>query len=309
MNTIAYYIEYHPQLIEEAVLRAIERHPKERQFRIERERVYESQEDEAREEAFQELHQRWFECLTLNSPLQEVFSYWPILRQATYKCLLMKARSRKEAGVELYVAPKVTGVPERKRRTIVIQLTAELFCYSQQLLNFLRHELLHIVDMLDPKFGYDPNFPKSQINPAYDRLLQERYRILWDITIDGRLCRNGWLPESTKAAHWDIFKNTYLGPVKDLEIVFAFFFNNEMHTHQELLSFAQSPESWFVNAHSASTSNGRCSLCHFPSFQLIIASTHLSTIVINEIQRDRPNWNPTQPICRQCADLYEARLY
>ena len=306
-NPSSYRIEYHPQFVEETVLRAMMGHPEESLFRKERDKIYKMQDDEDREEAFQELHLRWFEHLDLLAPLHDVFTYWPILKLSTHKCLLMKARSRKDVGAELYVAPKDSGVGDRERRSIVIQLTPELLTQSQQLLPFLRHELLHIADMLDPKFGYEPNFPRSQMGPTYDQFLQERYRILWDITIDGRLHQEGWLPSSLREKHWTIFRNTFPGPMRDLEIVFSFFFQNGSHTHTELVSFCKSPENWFVSPKSESTSRGQCSVCHFSSFHLINASTWLSPAIISQIQKECTNWHPAQPICRQCADLYELR--
>lgn len=304
----SYRIKYHPQLIEETVLRAISGHHKESLFRIERDRLYEWQDDETREEAFQELHHRWFECLGLGKPLHEVLEFWPILKESTYKCLLMKAHSTKDACAELYLAPKESGLSERERRTIVIQVTSELLGHSQQLLTFLRHEILHIVDMLDPKFGYKPNFPKTNIGPTYERFFQERYRILWDITIDGRLHHKGWLPQSVREKHLAIFKDIFAGPHKELEKLFTYFFDKEPHTHRELVSFIQSPEKWFDRFYPELSFKGQCSLCHFPTFHLIDSSANLYPSLINKIQEEHPDWHPKNPICRQCADLYESRL-
>ncbi|MFQ6113068.1 MAG: hypothetical protein ACE5NG_03140, partial [bacterium] len=297
-----------PQLVEEAVLRAVVRHKEESEFRKERDKLYEWPNDEAREEAFQVLHQRWFARLRLNAPLQEVFACWPILKKSNHKCLLIKARSKKEISAELHVAPGVSVQTERDRRTIIIQVTPGILCQPKQLLSLLRHEMLHIADMLDPEFGYEPYFPRSAMGPTYDHFLQERYRILWDITIDGRLCQKGWVPPLVREKYWAIFQDAFRGSREALETVFGHFFDKSFHTHQELLSFAQAPESWLANASSTSSTRGHCALCHFPSFCLIDASTRLSPASIYEIHREHPAWHATQPICLQCADLYEARL-
>ncbi|MFQ5864790.1 MAG: hypothetical protein ACE5IW_06120 [bacterium] len=308
MTSLPYRIEYQPPLVEEAVLRAIVGRKEESEFRKQRDRVYESPGSQEREEAFQELHQRWFERLGLNAPLQEVFSYWPVLRKSTHKCLLIKAASRKDIGADLYVAPTISEQTDREQRTIIIQLTPEILTQPKQLLEFLRHEFLHIVDMLDERFGYEPNFPKSSRGPTYNHFLQERYRILWDITIDGRLYKKGWLPRLVRQKHWTVFKDTFRSSEEALETMFAYFFDKGSHTHQELAAFAQSPESWFESSSSAYSSKGHCCLCHFPSFQLINASTSLSPVLMDEIRKEFPEWRPSEPICRQCADLFEARL-
>jgi hypothetical protein len=110
------------QLIEDAALFTIAGHVEEKSFRAERDRIYERAADEEREAAFQLLHQRWFERLLLGDPLREVLAAWPILSDSTHRCLLTKARSPKEAGAELYLAPPQPSRSERDRRTIVIQL-------------------------------------------------------------------------------------------------------------------------------------------------------------------------------------------
>lgn len=304
----SYSIEYQPQLVEEAVLRAIIRHAGEGMFREERDAIYNLQDEEAREEAFQTLHQCWFERIGLHEPLEEVLSYWPILRTHTHRCLLVKAPSKKEVGAELFVAEDHSGRSKCEIRSVVIRLTAELLIQSEPLIHFLRRELLHVVDMLAPKFGYEPNLPKSEIGPTYDRLLQERYRILWDLTIDGRLQRKNFLPASVREKHWTIFKNTFPGPGQDLEKVFNFFFDNDAPKHQDLLSFSLAPETWFIHANLESKSKGICPLCHFPSHCLVDAK-NLSATIIDEIKKEHTNWRVAEPVCRQCCDLYESRLY
>ncbi|MFQ5753124.1 MAG: hypothetical protein ACE5HI_14120, partial [bacterium] len=131
-NRPGYRIEYQPQLVEETVLRAIVAHPEEGLFRKERNAIYEMQDDETREEAFQELHQRWLQRLGLNTPLYEVLALWPILQCSTHKCLLLSARSKKDISADLFVTSKESGISEQAQRTIIIQLTAELLSQSQQ---------------------------------------------------------------------------------------------------------------------------------------------------------------------------------
>ena len=298
--------EMQPALIEDAVLRAISAHPQEQEFRKQRDRIYSENDDDKREQSFQRLHERWFEILGLGKPLHQVFEQWPLLKVSTRRCLLMKAQSRGEAGAELYIDPAAQGTTERDNRTVIIQLTAEMLCSPQSLLRFLRHEMLHIVDMLDPSFGYEPTLPRSGLGPAYDHLLQQRYAVLWDITIDGRLHKNGWLPESVRDRHFAMFKRTFQGRDADWERVFSHFFDMEGHTHQELMSFAREPDERLGGATPRMSGAGRCSLCHFPSYQLIDSARYPTEMMI-AIQKDYPTWRPTDPICQQCLDLYAAR--
>ncbi|HEX9653701.1 MAG TPA: hypothetical protein VGA99_08315 [bacterium] len=303
-----YRIEYQPRLIEEAVLRAITGHTGERRFRKERDRVYVLADADAREETFQALHQQWYEHLRLAAPLEAALACWPILKTETHKCVLTRAQSPKEIGADLFVAPTPSEITPRERRALVIRLTAELLTQPHNLLRFLRHEFLHIVDMLDPNFGYEPELPKSAIGPTYDRLLRDRYRILWDITIDGRLVQKGWLEPEIKNNHWLSFKGAFCGPKTDIENIFSFFFSNQRPVHGDLVAFARSPEGWFVNLSEARPSKGLCSICNFPTFDFVNTATALSSLTLERIREDVPAWQPDQPICRQCADLYESRV-
>lgn len=299
-----YRIDYQPQLIEEAVLLAMRGHEDERLFRRERDQIYERFEAEAREAAFQQVHRSWFEILKLQQPLVECFETWPILREASSRCMVMKARAPKEAGAELYR----DSAHANAEQIILIQITPALLTQPSASLAFLRHELLHVVDMLDPHFTYVPDLPKSNAGPAHDQLLQNRYAVLWDIIIDGRLHQRGWLPSSAREKHFANFKRAFLGEEEKLAHSFANFFDHNSHTHYELLAFAQHSERWLqANAVSTASSSSRCALCHFPTFHLLSAE-ELREEVKREIQTFFPAWHESQPICRQCVDLYEARL-
>jgi hypothetical protein len=306
MNT-DYRIEFQPQLLEEAVLRAIIRHPDERAFWRERNRLYENKESDDQEKAFQNLHEKWFQRLGLAKPLRQVLALWPILTEATNCCLLINARSKKNLGVELYLAPEASGLNMRERRTIVVQLTPELLAQSEAFLEFLRHEFLHIVDMLDPHFGYEPDFPKTDAGPAYDHFLQGRYGVLWDMTIDGRLQRQGWLPPAAREKHFALFKRAFQGSEEKLSEVFSLFYDQNSHTHRELMEFAQHPEKWLGGETAMVSSKGRCAICQFPTFQLL-DSNKLRADLVSKIQENFPTWNGTGSVCQQCVDLYEMRV-
>ncbi len=123
------------------------------------------------------------------------------------------------------------------------------------------------------------------------------------------LQRGGGAKISVKDRHWLIFKENFPGPPEELEKVFGFFFNNTSPKHEDFFSFCRSPETWFDVSKSESTIKGQCPLCHFPSFDLIDASTNLPSSLAAEIQNEHPSWQSNEPICHQCADLYELRVW
>src|SRR5574341_1135859 len=235
-------VEYEPALMEEAVLRAMRGHPRERGFRRERDRLYEDKDPEAREVAFRQLHADWFEGLDLGRPIAEALREQPAITAGTHGCRIALARSRQEEGAELFVRAGSGGPSEPDRRWVVIRLRPEALTAREVLLQFLRHELFHIADMLDPRFGYEPHLPASEIGPAHERLLRDRYRALWDAAIDGRLARLGRAPASARADRMRDFALAFPVLGEHAEAGFQRFFDASPCTHADLLAFATNPQ-------------------------------------------------------------------
>lgn len=300
-------VEWEPALVEEAVLLALRDHPRERSFRRERDRLYENRDPEAREVAFRDLHARWFDNLDLGLPIAEALREQGVLPARAQGCRVALARSRHEEGAELFVRPAGSGRPEPEARWIVIRLRPETLGSPDHLLQFLRHELTHIADMLDPRFGYEPRLPSSPAGPAHERLLQERYRVLWDTAIDGRLARLGRAPGSARELRLREFSRTFPMLGEKIEEAFAQFFDATILTHAELVGFSTNPASQISNPPAGPRPGDRCPLCRFPTYAFQPDPDLLPTEALSRIQDDFPEWVPALGLCQQCADLYGSR--
>jgi hypothetical protein len=313
--------EYEPALIEEAVLAALRGHQAERAFHRERDRLYEVKDAEAREEGFRELHTRWFERLCLGRGIQQALAEQPSIAAATQGCRVARARSRHEEGAELFVRPAGVVPGEPVRRWVVIRLRATALCAADRALQFFRHELFHIADMLDPRFGYERHLPPAPAGPAHEALQRDRYRILWDTLIDGRLVHLGLAPNSLRAERLRDFVRTFpmLGPA--LEEAFVRLFDGAACTHADLVAFATHPAEAAAGAQGTPPSGSdlaspmapgphpgeRCSICGFPTYAFVPDPLALPREVQATIQKDFPAWDPGQGLCLQCADLYRSR--
>ena len=307
-------LEYEPALVEEAVLHATRGHPRERGFRRERDRLYEIKDPEAREGAFREFHAAWFEGLDLGRPIAQALRELPAIGAATQGCRIASARSRQEEGAELFVRAGGADPGEPHRRWVVIRLRPETLCATDAVLHLLRHELFHIADMLDPRFGYEPHLPASGVGPAHERLLRDRYRALWDATIDGRLARLGRAPASVRADRLRDFVRAFPMLGEGTEERFQRFFDGPPCTHADLVAFATSAAAVVRSSvpdprPPAPTPplGERCPLCRFPTHAFEPDPLGLSAEVIGAIRSDFPAWEPAHGLCRQCADLYRAR--
>lgn len=299
-------IGYDPRLIEEAVFLALRRHPETATYHRERDLVYEIADPEAREGAFRELNLRWFDRLGLGNPVAQALAEAPGLAGGVGQCVVVSAAKRHDEEAELFVNSE-PGLSDKGRRTVRILVRPESLLDPPALMLFLRHELLHISDMIDPRFGYEPALPVTGGGPGHRRLLVDRYRALWDATIDGRMARRGWAPESLRDERWHDFCRAFPMPERNGARAFSRFFDQEGWTHPKLLAFALDPGAVATTTDGTASAGSRCSLCGFPTHAFAGEPERLPAEAIAAIVTDFPQWQPSHGLCLQCADLYRAR--
>ena len=303
----ALLIEYEPRLVEEAVFRAVPGREEEKAFRTERDRLYEIADPEEREAGFRTLHAAWFDRLGLGLEIARALQEQPFVVARIARCLVAFAPSRRDDGAELFVLP-ANGGAEPAQRAVVIRLEPETLVDSGRLRSLLRHELLHIHDMLDPRFGYEPRLPVAEAGPAHERLLRDRYRVLWDTFIDGRLVRLGWAPAGIRTERFNDFACAYPMLGERTEAAFQRFFDGESLTHAELVAFAADPGGAVGRKRSEPHPGGRCPLCGFPTHDFEPEPDRLPLEVGERIRELFPGWEAASGLCRQCADLYRVQL-
>jgi hypothetical protein len=254
-------------LLEGAVFLAANRAPAllAARFHRARTKLYELPADE-RDDAFSDFNREWFRDFGLEDRL---------LKQAkplsADTLLFRKAISRKDEGAELFVRPDA--------RNVAVALRCERL-FEPDFEPWLAHELTHISDMLDPTFAYEPEIHLPDAPPAELDLLRERYRVLWDVTIDGRLHRN-------KPARLAEFQKVLPGS-DAFERLWS-----RRPSHPELVALAKS-----VLARAERTPGAPCPLCKFPTFVWADAPP------VEAIGRDFPRWLPAHGCCARCAELY-----
>jgi hypothetical protein len=300
-----FVLEYAPDLLEAVLLHVLQNHPEAHAFHQQRDPLYEVTDPEAREASFNALHTTWFSHLGLGQVIDQALRELPLILRRTLGCKVMRARTARDEGAELFVAPS-TPVPG-ERCWVVLRLRPEQFTASAVLLECLRRELMHIVDMLDPAFGYHPTLPLSDAGPMYERLLRDRYRVLWDTSIDGRLVQRGWTSLACRARRLREFRQMFPMLGQRTEEAFSRFFHGDTVTHAELVRFACAPEARLARPAGVLQQGERCPLCHFPTHTFEPDPMRLPGAVVQLLQADFPTWEPVQGLCQQCAALYQAR--
>lgn len=301
-----FYTEYDARLVEEAVLLRLAAHADETRFRRLRNRIYELSGDEEREKTFDRFHADWFERLDLGRPVQAALAEQPSLLQETRCCCLVRAISGREEGADLHgtgPSPAGSGAADKM---VLVKVRPATLIDSSRLGALLRHEFMHIADMLDPAFGYRALLPASVAGPVYDNLIRERYRVAWDTWIDGRLLRRGWAGSEVGQKRYTEFAATFSACGPEVQQRFLSFFDSDNQTHDGLLRFAQRPGGAFERLSAENPQSRTCPLCRFPSYYLL-AGDALPLETIQEIKADFAEWRLDDGLCPQCADLYRAR--
>ena len=160
---------------------------------------------------------------------------------------------------------------------------------------------------LDPTFEYEPHLPPQPAGPAHDQLLQDRYRVLWDCSVDARLAQRGLLPAVLKSERLPAFARAFACLGSNVEGYFDCVVDAPRPSHRTMVEMTEDPESFFGRRQGPAPPARRCPLCAFPTVEFEPAVETLSTAVLSVIRIEFPRWRVDDGLCRQCADLYRAR--
>ena len=299
-------VHYDPRLIEEAVFHIQRDSFVRRELDEQRKRIYEVPDPDYRERQFLDLNRIWFHRLGLGSAVEAALREQPLISAQVGNCFIVCAIAFKEESAELFVAQDAR--PENPpERTLRILVRPESLLNAVSLKTFLRHELFHIADMLDPAFGYEPTLPKAEGGPTYDTLITSRYRVLWDATINGRMLRRGWCDASVREQQFSDFVHAFPMLRDGLEKLFSRFFDSEQPNHADLARFAFDPREATGSLQRHAAPGTHCPLCKFPTHAFEAEPNNLGADILAAIKEDFPNWAASLGLCTQCADLYRAR--
>lgn len=293
-------VEYQPALVEAAVLVAARARREERALLRERDPLYEIADGEERDSAFVRLYARWFERLALHRSLEDGLAERPVIATSCERRVVARVLDRRDEAADLLGAPSA-------RPILLVRMTADTLGAPERALAFLRRELLHVADMLDPAFGYPiRGHERPHAQPVGDTTpgagareaagsgwppepaVRDRYGVLWDVTVDGRLARSGQAPATARADRWRDFQRAF--PTL-AETAFERFWRADRCTHADLLAFAR-----------GDAARRLCPLCGFPSGGA--EPGPLPPSVLAAIAADFPTWGPGAGICARCAEVY-----
>ena len=266
-------------------------------FHRAREKLYDILDPDERNTAFFNLHLDWFREWGLEKLITDLLKEFPLLPEKLSVLALRKTRNKNDDGAELYVN-------ETGQRSAILALRPESFARDAALRDYVRHEFTHLSDMLNPAFGYAPTLELPGLNGAQQRLARERYRLLWDITIDGRLVAAGHLPMAGREQHAAAFARGYtFWPLERQTETFESLWYNGAPHHAEFLALIADPRG--LREADRPAPGGSCPLCDFPTFNWADADA-LRPEIAARVTTEFPTWSPEQGLCGRCLETYQA---
>lgn len=269
---------------------------------------YDYQEGHHRDQAFAKLHERWFDELGLRNLIAELVSEFPNFREQVGRLMVTQAPGPKAQTAELFGRPG--------RYTVVVAVAPAMLLDRPGFEYWARHEFQHIDDMLDPAFGYDAIDRPAGETAAARNLTQDRYAVLWALSVDARLMQRGCGPAGVRERRRAELTRAF--GLEDAEFSAESFEalwergREFTPNHSKLLEWARdglpAHRSGGPRSHEKAgrhQAGAPCPLCGFSTFDWT-ALEHGNVKLTHVIQTDFPKWNPDQPVCQRCAEIYRS---
>ena len=272
-------------------------------FRKQVDAIYAEVPPRKREASFFVLYRRYFAELGYPARVKKILAEFDDEGDLPSECYFARTFRDEEESAQLSEDGSRLGV----------QIKVETLRDPERCAYLLRHELTHILDILDPAFEYDTSRPLSEVSPSEESLFRDRYRTLWDLSVDGRLQRKGFLSQDLRERRSAEFQTLF--PNLDgqaAEQVFTALWSGPRPSNTDLrqmvtgaaalcsvlkIAVGISDES---EPHPTFSPGSLCPLCRFPTHEWAETTEHFS----QQVKSEYPGWKPSQGICSQCANRY-----
>ena len=247
--------------------------------------------------AYRSLFREWgFEAL-----LMRALDEFPVIsRSDAVRRIGFRAPSRPhEAGV---------GFSGPSRSLIAIAVPVTLFRDPPELARFLRREIQHIADLLDPAFAYATGPCRVLGSATNDNSVRERLRLFWSINADGRIAANGLQPSRSL----DEWASLVARTISELEgdpsrQCAEHLWNRGLVPFPELLAMARDPARVLRRGDGARghAAGDPCPLCRVAACCLVaIPPGTLTVDDLAEIRDVVGNFDPTSGACERCVESF-----
>lgn len=297
------YLGVQPNLMERVAFESARRQPEiriayERQFAD----CYEYRDSARRDQAFAELHDRWFRELGYRAMFIKYAAAFPYVSRFVDRLMVTQASGARDQTVELFGEPG--------QYTVVMAVATAVMLDHPAFDYWARHELQHVDDMLNPSFEYDRTMKPKGATDGGRNLARDRYAVLWAVSVDARLEAAGHLPEDIRQKRYAELSRAF-GFASAPSAVFDELWESiktSSPSHPTLFKWSMhGPPGWEIGANRTNDQrNGSlCPLCGFPTFDWGNAEADDEDLY-RTICADFPEWNPEKGLCNRCEEIYRA---
>ena len=260
-----------------------------KEYHEKRDAIYEM-EEESRPRKFRELDSDFFKRLGCDVYIKEIFDEFLDIQEKIESVHVRRATTRQNEG---------SNVVDEGRK-VIIRLYPEIFIEGiNEIRRVIRHELMHVSDMMNSKFEYNVNEEFSP-SPMEERIMRDRYRLFWDISVDGRLVNKGLETTATRDERKREFDSFFSKiPEGSRELIFSKMWDaEEPMAHDRMVELSKDNNKVLALAAGGRSAEElieetkklgplpgtTCPLCGFPSFDWVeeAAKDEETAKVINE---------------------------
>lgn len=218
--------------------------------------------------------------------------------------------------LDLIIAPVTSGTqegadltPRGRKRTAHLRLRPSRFDDRVGLATFVRHEIGHLRDLLDPAFGCSGEHSLHG-HMSSEALIRERYRSLWCASVDARIAAEHRVPLLDEHSHAFAITSLFcLSAIGAAQVVA--WLRQARPAHPILLACAVEPAQVSkycpgFDAKHVATQRAHCPICRFPAWPAVESAPDLPSSIVSAVHTDLPNWSPDDGMCGRCVEVYSA---
>lgn len=274
--------------------------------------IYENFPLDERAAQFRRIDWDFFKKLGFLKLTKNGFDEFPELEGKVVGGVIAKARGPFEEGSDLVIKVPDEG-NEQKR--IIVRLLPDRFMDAGYLEKLLRHELMHVSDMLSESFGYRNE--RFGCNPMEESIIKERYSTFWDIFVDSRLIKKGKETVSDKDGRYREFESLFKKIPAEVKIaIFEVLWQDESLTHGKILGMSKDVNKvikiseglpaikHIPKAKKTLLPGAQCPLCQFRTYDWV-DNLNIEPHIVEIIRKDFPNWDPEDGACERCMEAYK----
>lgn len=236
-------IEYDQILVEQATfLFARQNGESESELHRATDPLYGISDEEDRQRSFGRVYREFFTKFGLDRVVADLIAKRPLIGEKIDRCIVREAPRSKDESADLFRRDE--EFPGQSQSSLVILASPESLVHSEKFMRRMQRELLHVSDMLDEHFGYERDAIAGI--PVQQSLVRDRYRVLWDIYVEGRIEREEGSDTGSTSLLRHAFTKVFSGfDSGSYQAAFDRVFCGTALTHAQLLKWAGNPELLF----------------------------------------------------------------